>query len=213
MVPIKEMPDVLRVLKDVVRLKPGSWVRLKHTIFKDDLAQVESVDTAQNQVTLKLIPRIDYTRKRGALKGPEDADKNKRKRRPAQKLFDTDAIRSIGGVPTKDRDNDYWIFESNRYNQRGFLIKMFPMSKLITEGVKPSLTELQKFEESPDGLDSESTAILSKTALDKSHNFASGDVVQVSHGELVGIVGVITSIDGEKIKVLPKVEELKVSSS
>jgi transcription elongation factor SPT5 len=71
MVPYKEMPDVLRVVKDIVKLKPGSWVRLKRTIYKDDLAQVENVDMAQNQVTLKLIPRIDYNHKRGALKEPE----------------------------------------------------------------------------------------------------------------------------------------------
>lgn len=39
-------------------------------MLKDDLAQVEDVDMAQNQVTLKLIPRIDYSVKRGALKEP-----------------------------------------------------------------------------------------------------------------------------------------------
>ena len=72
MVPIKEIPDVLRVLKDVVRLKPGTWVRLKRTLLKVDLAQVESVDTAQSNVTLKLIPRIDYTRRRGV----KQADKS-----------------------------------------------------------------------------------------------------------------------------------------
>lgn len=37
-------------------------------IFKDDLAQVDFVDASQNTVHLKLIPRIDYTRLRGALK-------------------------------------------------------------------------------------------------------------------------------------------------
>jgi transcription elongation factor SPT5 len=68
MVPFKEMPDVLRVVKDIVKLKAGSWVRMKRTLYKDDLAQVESVDMAQNQVVLKLIPRIDFNQKRGSLK-------------------------------------------------------------------------------------------------------------------------------------------------
>lgn len=71
MVPFKEMPDVLRVIKDIPRLKPGSWVRMKRTIYKDDLAQVEQVNMAQNQVILKLIPRIDYNFKRGALRNTE----------------------------------------------------------------------------------------------------------------------------------------------
>ena len=71
MVPFKEMPDVLKIVKDVVKLKERSWVRMKRTIYKDDLAQVEQVDNASNQITLRLIPRIDYNLKRGSLKEPE----------------------------------------------------------------------------------------------------------------------------------------------
>ena len=71
MVPFKEMPDVLKVVKDVVKLKDRSWVRMKRTVYKDDLAQVEQVDMAQNQVLLRLIPRIDYNLKRGSLREPE----------------------------------------------------------------------------------------------------------------------------------------------
>ena len=70
MVPTKEMPDVLKVVKDVVKLKAGSWVRMKRTIYHDDLAQVEHVDMAQDQVHLRLIPRIDYTLKRGVKRDP-----------------------------------------------------------------------------------------------------------------------------------------------
>ena len=40
MVPVKEMTDVLNVVKDLVQLKAKQWVRLKRGIFKDDLAQV-----------------------------------------------------------------------------------------------------------------------------------------------------------------------------
>ena len=41
MVPIKEMTDVLRVVKEIAGLKHGSWVRIKRGIYKDDLAQVD----------------------------------------------------------------------------------------------------------------------------------------------------------------------------
>jgi transcription elongation factor SPT5 len=37
-------------------------------LYKDDIAQVDYVDLAQNHVHLKLLPRIDYTRPRGALR-------------------------------------------------------------------------------------------------------------------------------------------------
>lgn len=68
MVPISEMTDVLRVTKEQTGLKPKQWVRLKRGIYKDDLAQIDYVDLAQNQAHLKLLPRIDYGRLRGALR-------------------------------------------------------------------------------------------------------------------------------------------------
>lgn len=71
MVAIKEMTDVLRVVKEQTGLKRKQWVRLKRGIFKDDLAQVDYVDTSQNNVSLKLLPRIDYSRMRGALRYKE----------------------------------------------------------------------------------------------------------------------------------------------
>ncbi len=40
MVPIKEMTDVMRVVKDTSGLKQGSWVRIKRGMYKDDVAQV-----------------------------------------------------------------------------------------------------------------------------------------------------------------------------
>ena len=40
MVPIKEMTDVMKVVKETAHLKPKTWVRLKRGVFKDDLAQV-----------------------------------------------------------------------------------------------------------------------------------------------------------------------------
>lgn len=46
MVPIKEMTDVMRVVKEVVSVKPKQWVRLKRGIYKDDLAQVHNIIAA-----------------------------------------------------------------------------------------------------------------------------------------------------------------------
>ena len=210
MVPFKEMPDVLKVVKDVVKLKDRSWMRMKRTIYKDDLAQVEQVDMAQNQVLLKLIPRIDYNLKRGSLREPEDEIKKlnfKREIRPPPQLFDAERVKSVGGAPVKEKD--MWIFENNRYNSKGFLIKFFPLSSVLTEGIKPTLAEMQRFEESPDGVDPETAAMLSKTALDKAHNFVQGDVVEVCHGELIHLSGTIIGIDGDKIRMMPNHEELK----
>lgn len=68
MVPIAEMVDTLRIIKNVPVLKNGDYVRLKRTMYKGDLAQVDWVEVAHNQVCLRLLPRIDYKKKRGVLK-------------------------------------------------------------------------------------------------------------------------------------------------
>jgi transcription antitermination factor NusG len=39
-----------RVVKEQAGLKPKKWVRIKCGVFKDDLAQVDYVDMASNQV-------------------------------------------------------------------------------------------------------------------------------------------------------------------
>lgn len=54
--------------------------------------------------------------------------------------------------------------------------------------------------------------MLGKTALDKSHNYVQGDVVEVCQGELIHLTGTIIGIDGEKIRMMPNHEELKVRS-
>ncbi|KAK8402706.1 hypothetical protein O3P69_000806 [Scylla paramamosain] len=205
MVPINQMTDVLRVVKEVPTLKRGAWVRLKRGIFKDDLAQVDYVDASQNTVHLKLIPRIDYTRMRGALKSsqPENDLKRKKPRRPAQKLFDTDAIRAIGGEVTQD--GDFLNFEMNRYTHKGYLYKSFAISAIVADGVKPTLSELEKFEE-------QSLADMELTTSgreDDGHSFAPGDNVEVVEGELVNLMGSVTRVDGNKITIFPKHEDLK----
>lgn len=94
MVPIKEMSDTLKVVRDIPTLKPGTYVRLKRGLYKDDLGYVDCIDLAQNSVNLKLVPRVDYTRLRGALRNQEDRS-TKSKRRPQPILFDPDRIRYV----------------------------------------------------------------------------------------------------------------------
>ncbi|CAG9857576.1 unnamed protein product [Phyllotreta striolata] len=208
MVPIKEMTDVLRVVKEQTGLKSKQWVRLKRGLYKDDIAQVDYFDMAQNQVHLKILPRIDYTRLRGALRTAQsesEAEKRKKKRRPPSKPFDPEAIRSIGGEVTSD--GDFLIFEGNRYSRKGFLYKNFTLSAVIIDGVKPTLAELERFEEQPEGIDLELSA--EKEEKSVTHSFSAGDNVEVYEGELINLQGRIISIDGHLITVMPKHEDLK----
>ncbi|XP_025199691.1 transcription elongation factor SPT5-like isoform X2 [Melanaphis sacchari] len=205
MVPIKEMSDILKVVKVQTGLKSKQWVRLKKGLYKDDIAQIDYVVLSQNQVHLKLLPRIDYTRLRGALRDPE-ALKRKKKRRPIAKLFDSEAIRAIGGEVTSD--GDFLIFEGNRYSHKGFLYKNFYLNTVITEGVKPTLLELEIFEDVPEGVDIELTS--NKDNITNSQTLCSGDNVEVCAGELINLQGKVLSIDGDTVLIMPKHENLNM---
>ena len=56
MVPVKEMTDVLKVVKETANLKPKTWVRLKRGVFKDDLAQVGKI------ISFLLIRQVGQTK-------------------------------------------------------------------------------------------------------------------------------------------------------
>uniref|UniRef100_A0A8D3BPX7 Transcription elongation factor SPT5 n=1 Tax=Scophthalmus maximus TaxID=52904 RepID=A0A8D3BPX7_SCOMX len=196
MVPIKEMTDVLKVVKEVTNLKPKSWVRLKRGLYKDDIAQVDYVEPSQNTISLKMIPRIDLERIKAKMSLKDWFAKRKKFKRPAQRLFDAEKIRSLGGEVS--HDGDFMIFEGNRYSRKGFLFKSFAMSAVITDGVKPTLSELEKFEDQPEGID-----------LEREHNLQAGDNVEVCEGELINLQGKILSVDGNKITIMPKHEDLK----
>uniref|UniRef100_A0A3P8U2Z7 Transcription elongation factor SPT5 n=1 Tax=Amphiprion percula TaxID=161767 RepID=A0A3P8U2Z7_AMPPE len=201
MVPIKEMTDVLKVVKEVTNLKPKSWVRLKRGLYKDDIAQVDYVEPSQNTISLKMIPRIDLDRikaKMSLLRGCLML------RRSDKSTSDGLCFRSLGGEVS--HDGDFMIFEGNRYSRKGFLFKSFAMSAVITDGVKPTLSELEKFEDQPEGIDLE---VVTESGKEREHNLQAGDNVEVCEGELINLQGKILSVDGNKITIMPKHEDLK----
>lgn len=65
LVPIKEMVQAITVQKKRISLKRGDWVRLKRGVYKGDLAQVVATGDQGTQVTVKVIPRIDYSKLSG----------------------------------------------------------------------------------------------------------------------------------------------------
>ncbi|VDP94227.1 unnamed protein product [Echinostoma caproni] len=127
LVPISEMTEVFRVVKESGEVKADQWVRIKSGLYRNDLALVEYVEDAQNLIGLKLIPRIDYDRRRGRTVAEEEDNKFKRFKRPAQALF------MSSKVPDRvQRDGSYMIFEGNRYDHLGFLHKAFRMNTVVS---------------------------------------------------------------------------------
>ena len=144
----------IQVVRTTGTVRSKQWVRIRSQLYKDDLAQVEYVDYAENTVTVRLIPRIDYNliRERATTKRTEGEAKIPPKPRgairPPQRLFEPELIRECGA--DYRRDGDMYVSGQNRYTLRGFLIKSFQLRNIIIDGVKPSLTELEKFSDSVD---------------------------------------------------------------
>jgi transcription elongation factor SPT5 len=107
------------------------------------LAQVDWVEVSQNQVCLRLLPRIDYRKKRGVLKDQDDdldddeelssfkASQNKRssKNRPPQAPFDIEKMHELGAETSTD--GDFTVCEGQRY-RRGLLYKVFPLNAVVS---------------------------------------------------------------------------------
>ncbi|VDL95734.1 unnamed protein product, partial [Schistocephalus solidus] len=205
LVPIKEMTDVMRVVKETAQLKPGQWVRIKSGLYRDDLAKVvEYVEDAQNLVHLKLVPRIDYDRRRGQLRedsNDTEANKKARWKRPPPALFDPNKV--ADRITT---EGSYVIFEGNHYDSSGFLRKDFRINA-IADGIRPTLTELERFSQVPDG--TELAAVAAAVATKTSHCFAPGDVVEVCDGDLKNLRGKVVSVEiDDRIIVQPNHSDL-----
>ena len=74
--------------------------------------------------------------------------------------------------------------------------------------MKPTLTELERFEEAPEGIDLELGPETGRK--DEGHGLATGDHVEVIEGELIHLQGKVIAIDGNKVTMMPKHEDLTV---
>src|SRR5271154_2872155 len=59
LVPVKEMPDLLRVTKSQELVRDG-YVRIKKGLYQGDLAMIEEVESNGLSVTVRLVPRLTY---------------------------------------------------------------------------------------------------------------------------------------------------------
>ena len=72
------------------------------------------------------------------------------------------------------------MFEGGRYSHKGFLYKNFPLNSIVAEGIKPTLSELEKFEDDPTEMDLDVRENADSERV--THNFVAGDVVEVIEG-------------------------------
>lgn len=157
LVPIEEMPDLLKSRKKETPLTVGGWVRIKRGPYKGDLAQVDDVpEGSTDSVTLKVVPRIDLNpgENRDAPKEGESAlqaANRKRRRnesamfRPPPSFFNAEEVRrAYQGKAKIIKDAEGYHFGPDLY-ANGYLIKDFRLTAIERENINPTIDEITRF--------------------------------------------------------------------
>lgn len=220
LVPVKEMPDLLRVTK-TEELMPGGWVRIKRGKYQGDLAQLEEVETNGLDVTVRLVPRLDYGLNEDAKAPMIDngvkGNLAKRKRqmaqglnnpasRPPQRLFNENEAKKKHGrhlTATSGLGGKAWNYMNDTYID-GFLIKDMKIQHLLTQNVNPQLDEVTKFARgAQDGTENLDLAALAASLKNNTaeDSYLPGDTVEVYDGEQQGVTGRTVSVRGDIISL------------
>lgn len=213
-VPIKEMPDLLRVTKDK-EIKPGSHVRIvRNQLYGGDLGMVQEVLSNGLEVEVQLVPRLDYGLNddesgRGGVAGAKrprvNAFGQSQIVRPPQRLFnENEAKKRHSKFLTANRGltGNSWTYKNELYED-GFLIKVFKINQLQTDKVDPKLEEITKLAKT----DAEGAETLDLEALKNSilsnieGTYVAGDDVEVYDGEQRGIVGTVEGVNGNIVSI------------
>ena len=213
LVPIKEMPDLLNVIK-TTEIVPGTWVRFKRGKYQGDLAQVENVLANGLEVRIRLVPRLDYGQNQDRTRDdPNLPPGQKRKRnnfnkgntvagRPPQRLFsEIEAVKYHSKLLSKGTSSGSgsknFTYMGDEYED-GYLVKDVRLTFISTESVNPTLEEVAKFastvDEGPETLDLNALAASLKTSIS---TYQVGDTVEVYDGEQQGVIGKAVSVHGD----------------
>eukprot|EP00013_Stygamoeba_regulata_P001552 CAMPEP_0177634116 /NCGR_PEP_ID=MMETSP0447-20121125/3199_1 /TAXON_ID=0 /ORGANISM="Stygamoeba regulata, Strain BSH-02190019" /LENGTH=1069 /DNA_ID=CAMNT_0019135821 /DNA_START=2162 /DNA_END=5372 /DNA_ORIENTATION=+ len=218
LVPIKEMPDVLKITPKENELTRGTWVRIVRGEYKNDIAQVvEDADESRSKVTVKLIPRLDIA----ALRNPETKaaqvgpdGKRKRRIRPAQRMFNAEEMsKLVGHQPQYQQKGSFFLYGNLRFKD-GYLYKTMNITSVTARGVVPTIDELQRFQadqpsnQNDDRKYSAIDGIAAAVKPVKRQAFAKGDVVKVVDGDLKNLMGVVEWVTDDTVTLMPTHEEL-----
>eukprot|EP01103_Thecamoeba_quadrilineata_P009610 TRINITY_DN193_c0_g2_i1.p1 TRINITY_DN193_c0_g2~~TRINITY_DN193_c0_g2_i1.p1 ORF type:complete len:1013 (-),score=242.34 TRINITY_DN193_c0_g2_i1:77-3115(-) len=211
LVPLKEMVDVFKKSKKEVDIAKNTWVRVTSGTYKGDLAQVIGMNKFQTKAEIRLIPRIEFTKKEKEEEASNSAGDPKSKkrplnRRPSQKFFSVEEAR-LSGEAVQDQTNGFYQWSNQRF-KGGFLYKSVSTKSLATDDVVPSLDEIERFKidkKSEDQFAEAPQVEMIETIKPKgAPAFSKGDCVEAIGGDLKGIMGIVETIDDSMVVVIPK---------
>lgn len=223
LVPIGEMPDLLRVRKTKT-LEPGMYVRIKRGKYQGDLAHVEDVMENGLEVDLRLIPRLDYGPPEDSHPPPgQDAPKRKRAAGTAKNTVAGRPPARMFSEAEAQKRNGKYLQQHSTYSSKefvyfgekflnGFLHKAFKMQLVETEDVNPTLEEVTNFKnstkEGEETLDLQALAATLKQGNTAS-SYLLNDMVEIFQGEQQGVSGTVASVHGDIISLKVSEGDLK----
>ncbi|KAI8456704.1 hypothetical protein BY996DRAFT_8441431 [Phakopsora pachyrhizi] len=214
MVPIEEMPDLLRTKKRDTPIVLGGWVRIKRGKYAGDLAQVVELMENADEVGLRFVPRIDLNPKEDGMHVGRDGKKRKMGSktsggiafRPPQKFFNAEEVRKAykHGDVTRGKGGGFH-FHGDVFKE-GYIEKDLRISALEIADVNPTIDEIARFLGDP-SVTGERDLNLSQIAeLTKKASVVvlqPGDHIEVFEGDQKGIQGMVHSIANEIVTIIP----------
>ena len=219
LVEIKDMPDLLRVVKTPM-LEPGAWVRLRRPQkHAGDLAQVLDVTENGLEARVRFIPRLDYGVRDEILTSSSMTPDGKRKRipgmagpRPPQRFFsEAEARKRHPRHITGNPQTNSWNYMGEEF-ENGFQVKDIKIQQLSVKDVSPTLEEVTKFTSgAEDGTENIDLKALAASLKDSNANVAylPGDVIEVYDGEQKGVVGRATNVRSDIVTMQVTEGELR----
>ncbi|KAI5805004.1 hypothetical protein EDC01DRAFT_685735 [Geopyxis carbonaria] len=210
LVPIKEMPDLMNVVK-TPEILPGAWVRFKRGKYQGDLAQVENILASGLEVRIRMVPRLDYGNS-SDRKNMDDANKRKRGSnfnksntvagRPPQRLFsEIEAAKNHSKLlqkgTTSSRGKKNFTYANEEYED-GYLVKDVRLNLITTEQAKPTLSEVAMFASTvEEGAETLDLNALAASLNSNNSSYQVGDTVEVYDGEQKNVMGKVVSVQND----------------
>ncbi|KXS19453.1 hypothetical protein M427DRAFT_450983 [Gonapodya prolifera JEL478] len=208
----RDMEGVLRVERSKPKVKVGDWVRVRRPAkYAGDLAKVVSLSEDGDSCTLRMLPRLEpYS----ADSQKKDKDANgagaKRKKgtiRPIAKLFNAeDWPRSmVQKLPNGQRRLTH---VAETFDSQGYRLKRILLNAVEAPIADPTLDEIQTYLGGSldlSNLDRAGVGVGKATVSD----FIVGEEVEVTGGQLTGMVGKVEKFEGGAVVVkLDNLEDL-----
>ncbi|THH11687.1 hypothetical protein EW146_g7956 [Bondarzewia mesenterica] len=207
--PVDERVALLNLSNQDPLVTIGSWVIIRHSLYKSDWAYVLEDVPATGEVEVAVVPRIPLDRERYGGKG------KKRKVSPLSSVADSQPpahpftfndIAAVFGSSAIRTKGDEFIFRCQTF-KNGLLHKHFAMTTVsAVEGVPTtSLQDLEPFLKAKLPIDLRALADASRDASLK--RIVIDDRVRITSGEQAGLVGEVLDVRGEVASILPRSDD------